>query len=124
MTTTRRWRSSAPVQQRARLLRKALTPAEQRLWQRLRQGQLLEFGFRRQYPMGRFIVDFYCSAARLVVEIDGDVHAQRQEYDAERTKWLETVRCCQVLRFSNDEILHSLDAVLESILTAAIGPSR
>jgi very-short-patch-repair endonuclease len=72
--------------------------------------------------MGRFIVDFYCPAARVVVEVDCDVHADRVEYDTERIQWLESTRHCRVLRFSNDEVLHNLDAVLESILTAVIGP--
>jgi very-short-patch-repair endonuclease len=112
----RRWRSSARVQERARNLRGALTPAEHRLWQHLRRGQLSRFGFRRQYPMGPFIVDFYCPGARLVVEVDGDVHVERVEYDTERTRWLEQQRRCRVLRFTNDEVLHNLDAVLEAIV--------
>jgi len=120
----KRWRSSAGVQQRARELRGELTPAERRLWQHLRRGQLAQLGFRRQYPMGSFIVDFYCPAARVVVEVDGDVHARQAEYDAERTRWLERGRGCRVLRFTNDEVHTQLEAVLESILAAVKAPPR
>ena len=120
----KRWRSSPAVQQRARALRGELTPAERRLWQQLRCGQLGEFGFRRQYPMGLFIVDFYCPAARVVVEVDGDVHARQVEYDAERTRWLERERGCRVLRFTNDEVRDQLDAVVEAILAVLRTPPR
>ena len=116
-----RWRSSAAPQQRARQLRAALTPAESRLWQRLRGDQLSGFGFRHQHPMGPFIVDFYCASARLIVELDGDVHAERSEYDAERTQWLEQHRRCHVLRFTNREVLEDLDAVLNAIAAVLRG---
>ncbi len=83
---------------------------------------MTNFGFRRQYPMGPFVLDFYCPGARLVVEVDGDVHAERAEYDLERTVWLEQQRQCRVLRFTNDEVLHNLEAVLEAISAALERP--
>jgi very-short-patch-repair endonuclease len=113
-----RWRSSAAVQERARQLRATLTPAESRLWQRLRGEQLSGFAFRRQYPIGPFIVDFYCPSARLIVELDGDVHGDRADYDAQRSRWIEEHRRCRVLRFTNDEVLDAMDAVLETIYAA------
>ena len=104
----RRWRSSAPVQLGARELRRTLTPAERTLWQRLRRGQLAGYGFRRQYPVGRFIADFSCPAAKLVVEIDGDSHAQQADYDAERTRWLMEEKSYRVLRFTNEDVHRNL----------------
>jgi len=118
----KRWRSSAVVQQRARELQSALTPAERQLWQELRRGQLAQFGFLRQYPVGSFIVDFYCPAARVVVEVDGDVHARQTAYDAERTRWLARECRCHVMRFTNDEVYHQIEAVLESIFAVLVGP--
>jgi very-short-patch-repair endonuclease len=111
----RRWRSSAAVQVRARQLRRALTPAEQRLWQYLRSGQLGGYGFRRQYPVGPFIVDFFCPAAKLVIEVDGDTHTEQAQYDTERTRWLEEQKTYRVIRFMNSEVDHNIEAVVEAI---------
>jgi very-short-patch-repair endonuclease len=105
------------IRQCARELRKQQTPAEARLWQRLRRRQLNGHYFRRQHPIGNFIVDFYCAKAHLVVEVDGDIHDMQEEYDAARSDWLEE-RGCRVIRFTNQEISRDLDAVLESILAA------
>ena len=105
------------IRQRARQLRRPMTPAESKLWQRLRRRQLNGHYFRRQHPIGSFIADFYCAKARLVVEVDGDIHAMREEYDSVRTEWLEE-RDYRVIRFTNDEVFHQLNAVLESILAA------
>jgi very-short-patch-repair endonuclease len=118
----RRWRSSAAVQSRARELRRTLTPAEQTLWQHLRSGQLARYGFRRQYPVGRFIVDFFCPAAKLAIEIDGDSYAQQIDYDAERTRRLEEQKRYRVIRFTNDEVQHHLAAVLDAIVAALKRP--
>jgi very-short-patch-repair endonuclease len=110
------------MQQRARQPRHQLTPAESKLWRHLRDDQLNGFGFRRQYPMGQFVVDFYCPAGKLVVEVDGDVHAERREQDAQRTKWLEQHRRCRVLRFTNNEVLSNVDGVLAIILASLRPP--
>ncbi|MCC7355220.1 MAG: DUF559 domain-containing protein [Anaerolineae bacterium] len=100
---------------RARELRRPQTPAESRLWARLRNGQLGGFKFRRQHPLGRFIVDFCCVACRLVVEIDGDSHSEQVAYDAARTERIRE-NGYRVIRFSNRDIEHRLAAVLEVIL--------
>ena len=105
------------IRERARELRRAMTPAEARLWQRLRHRQLAGYYFRRQHPIGRCITDFCCTRARLVVEVDGDVHAGQEEYDAARTEWLEG-QGYRVIRFTNSEVSRQLEAVLERILVA------
>ncbi len=104
-----------PILARARELRQPQTPAEAKLWAHLRNRQLDGFKFRRQHPIGRFIVDFYCAACRLVIEIDGDSHAEQIEYDQARTEWLNDLGY-QVIRFTNREVFRRLEAVLEAIL--------
>jgi len=99
----------------ARESRQPQTPAESKLWARLRNRQLGGFKFRRQHPIGRFIVDFYCAASRLVIEIDGDSHADQVEYDAARTAWLNE-QGHRVIRFRNRHVYRDIDAVLEAIL--------
>ncbi len=115
MTDKSQHRHLPQVLTRARELRQPQTPAEQKLWSRLRSQQLGGFKFRRQHPIDRFIVDFYCAVCQLVIEIDGDSHAEQVEYDAARTEWLNAHGYC-VIRFTNHEVEHELDAVLESIL--------
>jgi very-short-patch-repair endonuclease len=90
------------------------------LWSALRRNALLGFRFRRQQPLGHYIVDFYCHAAKLVVEADGGVHATQPGYDGLRDETLRR-RGLQVLRFSNEEILGSLDSVMHKI-AAVLGP--
>ena len=111
----KRHRVHPSIRARARELRQPQTPAEQRLWSRLRNRQLGGIKFRRQHPIDRFIVDFYCAACRLVIEIDGDSHADQVEYDQARTEWLEA-RGYRVIRFTNRDVQARLDAVLEAIL--------
>ena len=97
-------------------MRKNPTPAEHLLWQRLRHKQVAGLRFRRQHPINRFIVDFYCAEARLVIEVDGSIHAapEQAEYDADRQMFLDQLGL-QVLRFSNTQVLTETDAVLEVI---------
>jgi len=109
------------MQTRARQLRREMTPAERKLWQRIRDGQLDGAHIRRQHAVGPFIVDFYCAKAKLVIEIDGDTHAERVEYDQERTQWLSEQKHYRVVRFTNDEVMHHLDAVVEAIREALRG---
>ena len=103
--------------QRAKELRREMTPEEKILWQRLRANRLQDFHFRRQQIIDGFIVDFYCHAARLVIELDGPVHQQRADYDAERDRVL-SARGLRVLRIANQEIVRDLDGVLARIVTA------
>jgi very-short-patch-repair endonuclease len=114
-----RWRANRIIQARARQLRRAMMPAERELWARLRYRQLGGLHFRRQHPIDHFSIDFYCTKARLCVEIDGDSHADpnQAEYDAARTAWLEA-HGHRVIRFHNADIHRRLDSVLAAILAA------
>ena len=107
------WRASKQMQLRARELRRAMTPAEKKLWQHIRYNQL-GVEFRQQHAVGPYIVDFFCAKAKLVIEIDGDVHGdpEQAEYDAERTQWLNEQKQYRVVRFWNSEILRNIDGVL------------
>lgn len=102
------------IMKRARFLRNAMTPSENILWQHLRKKRLSGILFRRQHPISNFIVDFYCHEARLVIEIDGDIHNQQEnkEYDENRTFELEKFGL-KVIRFSNDDINNNITKVLE-----------
>ncbi len=97
-------------QQRAIDLRSEMTPAEKVLWQELR-GNKLGYHFRRQQVIAGFIVDFYCHSAGLVIELDGDIHREQQEYDAERDKILGNMGL-RVVRYTNNEVLLNLPRVL------------
>jgi very-short-patch-repair endonuclease len=97
-----------------RQMRHEPTPAENRLWQRLRGRRVQDMKFRRQHAIERFIVDFYCADVRLIVEVDGPIHDYTLEEDAVRQEFLEGLGF-QVIRFSNDEVLQSLEEVIERI---------
>jgi len=102
---------------RARELRKNSTDAERKLWWRLRYRQLDGCRFRRQVPIGRYIVDFACLSHRLLIEIDGSQHGERMAYDQARTRWLES-RGYRVVRFWNGDMLRDADGVVEAIWRA------
>lgn len=101
----------------ARRLRRTGTATEEILWQRLRRPHVLPFVFRRQHPVGVFVVDFYCPQAGLVVELDGGVHANQHAEDRARQEFLES-RGLRVLRFTNDEVRAGLDDVVRRIRAA------
>src|SRR5579871_1277339 len=103
------------IERRAKQMRYQMTPAEAKLWQALKSGRLQRLRFRAQHPVGRFILDFYCPAYKLVVEADGDVHIGQKERDDERTAHLEA-HGYHSLRFQNTEIENNLPNVLECIL--------
>lgn len=105
---------------RARALRRRMTDAEQVLWRRLRDRRLRGHKFRRQHPLGPYVLDFFCEAVKLAIEIDGGQHATRVEADEVRTRWLNQ-HGCRVLRFWNDEVLGNVDGVLTAILMAIDG---
>ncbi len=94
-----------------------MTEAEKKLWRRLRQRELNGHRFRRQVPIGPFIVDFACLAARVVVEVDGGQHLDDARRDERRTAWLEE-RGYRVVRFWNPDVLTNTEGVLEGILSA------
>ena len=98
-----------------------MTEAEQRLWSALRRRQIDGLRFRRQVPLGRFIVDFACYDARVVVELDGGQHAESEAEDKARAKWLEE-RGFRVLRFWNTEVFENLEGVLEVVRAVASDP--
>jgi len=101
---------------RARELRRPLTPQEHKLWQRLRNRQLFGLKFRRQHPLGPFVLDFFCHEQQLVVELDGHHHAEpgQQRHDKARSEWLEG-QGLWVLRFTNREVDTNIEGVLEVI---------
>jgi very-short-patch-repair endonuclease len=98
----------------ARNLRKRCTDAERLLWAHLRARQLEGLKFRRQHPIGHYIVDFVCLERRLVVEVDGGHHASQRDSDVERDKWLEE-EGYSVLRLWDNDVLTNTDGVLEVI---------
>jgi very-short-patch-repair endonuclease len=100
---------------RARAMRRAPTEAERRLWRMLRDRRMQHIKFRRQAPIGSFVVDFLCIEHRLVVEADGERHAESAK-DATRDAWL-TRNGYTVLRFWNRDILIDRDSVLATIAT-------
>jgi very-short-patch-repair endonuclease len=105
---------------RAKQLRQAMTRAETLLWRYLKAHHVDHLSFRRQTPIGRYVLDFVCHRAKLVVELDGETHdfEARHRGDQARDAWLET-RGYRVLRFTNAEVLNSLEGVLITIREAA-----
>ncbi|MEE1654826.1 DUF559 domain-containing protein [Microvirga sp. CF3062] len=103
--------------QRAQHLRHRQTSAEALLWQALRNRKLSDWKFRRQHPIDRYVVDFVCLDAKLILEVDGATHSTGDEIrqDEERTRVLE-ICGYHVIRFANAEIYDNLDGVMETIL--------
>jgi very-short-patch-repair endonuclease len=99
---------------RARKFRRVATDAERHLWRYLCRENLAGLKFRRQHPIDRYIVDFVCIPAALVVELDGGQHMAARTYDMKRTHAIETFGY-RVLRFWNDDVLLRTEAVLEEI---------
>lgn len=100
--------------QLARQLRKNSTDAERMLWKHLRNRQLNNLKFRRQQPIGNYIVDFVCFENKLIIEVDGGQHAPNRESDAIRTDWLEN-QGYHVLRFWNNDVLKNTEGVIQRI---------
>ena len=103
----------------AKMLRNRSTDAERALWRRLRARQILGVKFRRQVPIGAYVVDFISYDARIVIELDGGQHAVSPQYqrDVERDRWLEE-QGFLVLRFWNSDVLLNMDGVLLRLLDA------
>ncbi|HCC23456.1 TPA: hypothetical protein DF272_04775 [Candidatus Falkowbacteria bacterium] len=102
---------------RARELRREMTGTERLLWSKIRRKQLNGFHFYRQKILGNYIVDFYCPAASLVIEVDGSQHfePENQFYDEERTAYLETLGL-RVIRFTNRDVLTNIEGVVLEIM--------
>ena len=107
---------------KARQLRRNMTTAEVVLWQYLRKGQM-GFRFRRQYPVGPYILDFYCYELNLCIELDGDVHQEFgvETHDEIRTRYLNSLGIT-VLRYSNKTVFLNVDGILDSIENFAAQP--
>ena len=105
----------------ARQLRRDMTDAERCLWKQLRAHRFAGAKFRRQEPMGPYIVDFVSHRSRLIVELDGGQPAVQVEHDRQRTRWLES-RGYRVVRFWNNQVLTETEPVLEAI-ALALAPS-
>jgi len=114
--------SSKPGVEFARTLRANSTDAERLLWSKLRSRQLDGWKFRRQVPLGRYVVDFLCEEARLVVELDGGQHDQMIERDALRTQWLGD-NGYRVVRFWNNDAMSNIEGILQT-LTLALSQGR
>jgi very-short-patch-repair endonuclease len=100
----------------ARENRKNPTPAETKIWNEvLRMRQFAGYKFLRQKPLAGYIVDFYCSELRLVVEIDGESHAESVEYDAERTRVLQSLGLT-VVRYTNAEVFQTIAGVYDNLI--------
>ena len=99
-----------------RKLRSRMTSAETSLWSRIRAKQLQGLKFRRQHGIGPYIVDFYCPERSLVIEVDGDAHADEKQVtkDRQREKHLRSLGL-QVIRYRNNDVLNNLDGVLEDL---------
>jgi len=108
--------------QKAKELRQKQTPAEQMLWQCLRANQLHGAKFRRQHNIGQYIVDFYCHAAKLVIELDGGIHELQKDRDSDRDAYLEA-NGLQVLRLKNEEIIQNLPKIFQTISQFLFLPS-
>jgi very-short-patch-repair endonuclease len=100
--------------QAARILRKNMTYSEQLLWERLKNKQICGIRFRRQHPIDFFIADFYCHEAKLVVEVDGEIHDQQKEYDDGRSAEMEKYHI-KVIRFNNSDIVNNIEKVVKVI---------
>src|SRR5579872_611501 len=98
----------------ARRLRRSQSDAEYALWFQLRRRRFLGLKFRRQHPMGPYIVDFCCVDKKLIVEVDGSQHLENADYDAQRTTFLKRDGY-RVIRFWNHEALTEMDGVLEKL---------
>lgn len=105
---------------RARALRTGATGPERSLWTKLNRSQLGGFKFRRQHPMGPYVLDFYCPPVRLCVELDGRSHDDVRQIERDKTRddWLQ-VNGVEVLRFSNQQVRENLIGVVETILLCA-----
>jgi very-short-patch-repair endonuclease len=99
----------------ARKLRKVPTPAERKLWEYLRGNKLNGIYFRRQHAIGKYVPDFYAPKAKLIIELDGSQHIEQDEYDEDRTEYLEE-QGYKVIRFWNNQVMNDIDGVIRAIV--------
>lgn len=128
MNTPRHYRGGfqfAGSSQRARELRKNQTSVEEFLWAHLRNRQLFNFKFRRQHQVAKYIADFYCREAQLVIECDGSAHEPNEQWqhDQSRNTYMAS-QGLRVLRFSNERILNDIESVLEEIANHLVSQNK
>lgn len=116
-------KASPEIFRRAKELREQMTPAEQILWEKLRANRFNGLHFRRQHPISKFVVDFYCHQYQLVIELDGEVHEEKNqiERDLGREEELKALGL-QILRFSNDTVIYDVEYVLGEIQKTIFTP--
>ena len=109
--------ASSSTFDKARLLRNNMTEAEKIVWDKLKNRNVFKARFRRQHPIGSFIVDFYCHEYKLAIEIDGEIHLKTEviEYDDGRSHDIEKFGI-KILRFTNNEVFTNLNNIIEEIL--------
>ena len=107
--------------ERARHMRRALTPPEAQLWAQLKGRKIEGLKFRRQHPVGPYILDFYCAELVLAVEVDGMIHGEADQvrHDVRRTAWLAT-KGVAVLRIASCDLRDDVEGVLNAIRNAAL----
>jgi very-short-patch-repair endonuclease len=109
-------RSNPKTKHQAIQLRKVSTPAESKIWSRIRNDQL-GVTFRRQHAVGKYIPDFSSPKAKLIIELDGSQHLESEQYDEERTKYLE-LQGYKVIRFWNNDVMKDIESVIRTIIYA------
>ena len=113
-------RTTAKGYEHARELRHNLTPAERKLWAALRGDKLNGVNFRRQHAIGKYILDFCAVKQKLGIELDGIQHLEQEEYDTERTNYLES-QGYRVVRFLNNQVMNDLEGVMHVIIDSLDG---
>ena len=109
------------LRQWAREMRHGMTDAESLMWRLLRGRKIVDAKFRRQHPLGRYILDFYCHDHQLCIELDGAQHIEQEGYDLARAAWLQE-QGTTCLRFWNNEVLSETESVMEAIYLALTTP--
>jgi very-short-patch-repair endonuclease len=108
------FRAKPNVMELAKMLRNNMTYPEKLLWEKLKGKQIYGVRFRRQHPISFFIADFYCHEVRLVVEVDGEIHSDKIEYDDGRSAEMENFGI-KVIRFTNSEVENNIEGVIRKI---------
>ena len=108
-------RTTSHIFGRAKELHRNMTPAEHKLWSVLRAHQIENVHFRNQHAVGNYIVDFCAPRKKLIIELDGGQHIDQQEYDQQRTDFLQS-KSYRVLRFWNDDVLKNINGVIQVIM--------
>jgi len=110
-------RTTPKIFAHAKQLHRNMTPAEAKLWTYLRAHRMIDVHFRNQHAIGKYVVDFCAPRRKLIIELDGSQHFEQEEYDAERTAFLET-KGYRILRFWNNEVINDIEGVLRAIALA------